>query len=96
MLKLANVRPVAGRDDAADKNSCPFQCPCVNAFDPNPISTDTSSQPADNAGQVAARLGLRETAIALIRPDGYLGFRGHADSWPALEAHLRGYLRPLT
>ena len=46
----------------------------------------------DCKGQVHDRLGLRDTAIALIRPDGYIGFRGHAKSGPALHKHLAGYL----
>ena len=46
----------------------------------------------DSQGEVRRRLGVRSTAIALVRPDGYLGFRGHADSWHKLRQHLGRYL----
>ena len=48
----------------------------------------------DVDSQVRQRFGIRGTAIALVRPDGYLGFRGHAESWLKLNEHLAGYLIP--
>jgi 2-polyprenyl-6-methoxyphenol hydroxylase-like FAD-dependent oxidoreductase len=46
----------------------------------------------DSQGQLRNRLGVRGAAIALVRPDGYIGFRGHSQSWPALREHLSSYL----
>jgi 2-polyprenyl-6-methoxyphenol hydroxylase-like FAD-dependent oxidoreductase len=48
----------------------------------------------DEKGQVHQRLGLRGAAIALVRPDGYLSFRGHAGSWDQLQGYLARILRP--
>ena len=48
----------------------------------------------DLQGQLRDRLGLRATALALIRPDGYLGLRGHTGSLPKLQHHLESYLLP--
>jgi 2-polyprenyl-6-methoxyphenol hydroxylase-like FAD-dependent oxidoreductase len=48
----------------------------------------------DAKGEVRRRLGAKGTALALVRPDGYLGFRGHAGSWPKLREHLGRYLVP--
>ena len=42
----------------------------------------------DSDGGARQRLGARETALALIRPDGYLAYRGQPASWEG----LRGYL----
>jgi 2-polyprenyl-6-methoxyphenol hydroxylase-like FAD-dependent oxidoreductase len=48
----------------------------------------------DEKGQVHQRLGLRGAAIALVRPDSYVGFRGHAGSWDQLHSYLARILRP--
>jgi 2-polyprenyl-6-methoxyphenol hydroxylase-like FAD-dependent oxidoreductase len=48
----------------------------------------------DHKSQVRDRLGLRATALALIRPDGYIGLRGHTGSLPKLQHHLESYLLP--
>jgi len=48
----------------------------------------------DSQGQLRNRLGVRGAAIALVRPDGYIGFRGHKQSWPSLRKHLASYLLP--
>jgi len=48
----------------------------------------------DSQGQLRNRLGVCGAAIALVRPDGYIGFRGHSQSWPALRKHLASYLLP--
>jgi 2-polyprenyl-6-methoxyphenol hydroxylase-like FAD-dependent oxidoreductase len=48
----------------------------------------------DSKNQLRDRLGLRNTAIALVRPDGYIGFRGNEKSHDALHAHLEKYLLP--
>ena len=48
----------------------------------------------DSQNELRDRLGLRATAVALIRPDGYLAFRGHASSLPKLREHLVTYLSP--
>jgi 2-polyprenyl-6-methoxyphenol hydroxylase-like FAD-dependent oxidoreductase len=48
----------------------------------------------DSQRQLRDRLAVRGTAIVLVRPDGYIGFRGHSQSWPALREHLSRYLLP--
>ena len=48
----------------------------------------------DISGRVRHRLGVRHQAMVLIRPDGYISFRGHAGSWARLEAHLAMFLFP--
>jgi len=48
----------------------------------------------DARGQLRNRLDVRGAAIALVRPDGYIGFRGNGHSWPALREHLSSYLLP--
>ncbi|HZZ26676.1 MAG TPA: FAD-dependent monooxygenase [Pirellulales bacterium] len=45
--------------------------------------------------QVRNRLGLEDTAIAVVRPDGYLGFRGNGQSWAKLQDYLTQYLVPI-
>jgi 2-polyprenyl-6-methoxyphenol hydroxylase-like FAD-dependent oxidoreductase len=51
-------------------------------------NAEFSSVWLDPAGSVRRTLGAREAAVALVRPDGYLGYRGQ----PALWEDLRGYL----
>ena len=46
----------------------------------------------DETGELRTLLGLSKSALALVRPDGYLSFRGHAGSKLALEKHLASYL----
>jgi hypothetical protein len=46
----------------------------------------------DPAGCVGKALGVRETATALVRPDGYLGYRGQPASWEDLRGYLDRYL----
>ena len=48
----------------------------------------------DPAGSVAKLLGARGEALALVRPDGYLGFRGYPAEWEPLHRHLGRYLIP--
>lgn len=48
----------------------------------------------DEKGEVRSRLGVKRSAIALVRPDGYLNFRGHGESRPQLMRHLGTYLFP--
>jgi 2-polyprenyl-6-methoxyphenol hydroxylase-like FAD-dependent oxidoreductase len=48
----------------------------------------------DPDGSVRRLLGARETALALVRPDGYLGYRGQPASWEGLRGHLDRYLVP--
>jgi hypothetical protein len=37
-------------------------------------------------------LGARETALALLRPDGYLGYRSQPASWDGLGEYLDRFL----
>jgi 2-polyprenyl-6-methoxyphenol hydroxylase-like FAD-dependent oxidoreductase len=65
------------------------------------LPKDSAAQPPANLpafldlqNHIRDRLGLRATALALVRPDGYLAFRGHANSAPKLRQHLQSYLLP--
>jgi 2-polyprenyl-6-methoxyphenol hydroxylase-like FAD-dependent oxidoreductase len=63
----------------------------------SPAAADSTGNAAaktliDSQGQLRDRLGVRGAAIALVRPDGYISFRGHRQSWPALREHLASYL----
>jgi 2-polyprenyl-6-methoxyphenol hydroxylase-like FAD-dependent oxidoreductase len=49
----------------------------------------------DPDGNVRKMMGAKETALALIRPDGYLGYRGQSADWQGLRNHLERYLIPL-
>ncbi|MHB1423061.1 MAG: FAD-dependent monooxygenase [Gemmataceae bacterium] len=46
----------------------------------------------DPTGSVRQALGAHETALALVRPDGYLGYRGQPASWDELRGYLDRYL----
>jgi 2-polyprenyl-6-methoxyphenol hydroxylase-like FAD-dependent oxidoreductase len=46
----------------------------------------------DKGGSVRQALGARETAVALVRPDGYLGYRAQPASWEDLRRYLDRYL----
>jgi 2-polyprenyl-6-methoxyphenol hydroxylase-like FAD-dependent oxidoreductase len=46
----------------------------------------------DPAGSVRRLLGAREAALAVVRPDGYLGYRGQPASWEGLRKYLDRYL----
>jgi 2-polyprenyl-6-methoxyphenol hydroxylase-like FAD-dependent oxidoreductase len=48
----------------------------------------------DRHGTVRQSVGARETALALVRPDGYLAYRSQPASWEGLDEHLRRYLNP--
>ncbi|MCC7084616.1 MAG: FAD-dependent monooxygenase [Pirellulales bacterium] len=53
---------------------------------------DRGSAFTDVAGLLRRRLDLRDSAFLLVRPDKYIGFRGHATAWPSLRKHLAKYL----
>lgn len=68
-----------------------------NPAPPKPSGADdhtTDLVLIDHRGEVRTRLGLRGSALALVRPDGYLGFLGDDRSGNALAAHLEKYLLP--
>jgi 2-polyprenyl-6-methoxyphenol hydroxylase-like FAD-dependent oxidoreductase len=46
----------------------------------------------DPGGSVRRLIGAREAALALVRPDGYLGYRGQPATWEGLHGHLGRYL----
>jgi 2-polyprenyl-6-methoxyphenol hydroxylase-like FAD-dependent oxidoreductase len=46
----------------------------------------------DPAGSVRQALGTREKALALVRPDGYLGYRAQPALWDFLREYLDRYL----
>ncbi|MDR3632902.1 MAG: FAD-dependent monooxygenase [Isosphaeraceae bacterium] len=61
----------------------------IVAGDGQPAGTEgTASVWLDPEGAVRRLIGAREEALALVRPDGYLGFRGQPASWDALKAYL--------
>jgi hypothetical protein len=47
----------------------------------------------DPSGAVKRILGARATALAVVRPDGYLCYRAQPALWDGLGAHLGRYLR---
>jgi hypothetical protein len=42
----------------------------------------------DSDGRLRSMFGVASGAIVLIRPDGYIGFRGRADDETALKTYL--------
>jgi 2-polyprenyl-6-methoxyphenol hydroxylase-like FAD-dependent oxidoreductase len=46
----------------------------------------------DSTNSVRKSLGVRETALALVRPDGYLAYRGQPASWEELRGYLDRFL----
>jgi hypothetical protein len=46
----------------------------------------------DSQTTVRRLLGARTTALALVRPDGYLGYRGQPAMWASLHEYLQSYL----
>jgi hypothetical protein len=48
----------------------------------------------DPDGSVRRAFGAREPALALVRPDGYLGYRCQPASWEGLRGYLDHYLVP--
>ncbi len=48
----------------------------------------------DPEGSLRRSLGATGPALALVRPDGYLGYRGQPASWDDLRGHLDRYLVP--
>jgi 2-polyprenyl-6-methoxyphenol hydroxylase-like FAD-dependent oxidoreductase len=58
------------------------------------LPADCEESLIDSESELRTRLGLRGSAIALVRPDGYIGLRGNANSWKELENHLNSYLIP--
>jgi len=59
---------------------------------PSPPANEFSDVWLDSGGLVRKWLGARETALALVRPDGYLGYRGQPASWEQLRRYLEQYL----
>jgi 2-polyprenyl-6-methoxyphenol hydroxylase-like FAD-dependent oxidoreductase len=48
----------------------------------------------DPSHSVRRLLGARGTAVALVRPDGYLGYRAQPALWEPLNVHVAQYLIP--
>jgi 2-polyprenyl-6-methoxyphenol hydroxylase-like FAD-dependent oxidoreductase len=46
----------------------------------------------DPEGVARRELGAREPALALVRPDGYLGYRGQPLAWEGLNGYLQRFL----
>ena len=62
--------------------------------DPASAEVGVKSAWRDAAGWVRRSLGATAPALALVRPDGYLGYRGQPPSWTDLRVHLERYLFP--
>jgi hypothetical protein len=97
LLPVADSAVLAGLDDIRRR---------VEATYPGVVRTHlivpSESRPAggdgfpsvwlDPDGSVRQSLGARATALALVRPDGYLGYRGQPVSWEGLREYLNRYL----
>ena len=57
-----------------------------------PIADGPAPDWLDPEGSLRRILGARATALALVRPDGYLGYRGQPASWDDLRGYLDRYL----
>jgi hypothetical protein len=57
-----------------------------------PAGADGASVWLDPRGSVRQLFAARESALAVVRPDGYLGYRGEPASWERLRAYLDRYL----
>jgi 2-polyprenyl-6-methoxyphenol hydroxylase-like FAD-dependent oxidoreductase len=57
-----------------------------------PAGADGASVWLDPGGSVRRLFAARESMVAVVRPDGYLGYRGRPASWDGLRAYLDRYL----
>jgi len=48
----------------------------------------------DPDGQLHQKLGVVDPTIVVVRPDGYIGYRGQPADGEALSKYLDGYLIP--
>jgi hypothetical protein len=55
---------------------------------PGDFSTPVGSDWFDPEGSLRQILGATVSALALVRPDGYLGYRGQPASWDDLRRDL--------
>jgi hypothetical protein len=46
----------------------------------------------DPEGSLRGMLGARETALAVVRPDGYLAYRGQPAAWEQVQGYLERFL----
>ena len=59
---------------------------------PGDFSTPGGADWLDPEGSLRRILGATDSALALVRPDGYLGYRGQPASWDDLRRYLDGTL----
>lgn len=57
-----------------------------------PTADGTAADWVDSAGDLRRIVGATDSALALVRPDGYLGYRGQPASWDDLRRYLDRYL----
>jgi hypothetical protein len=50
----------------------------------------------DEKGDAFARLGVRDTAQYLVRPDGYIAFRSAGRTFDSLDQYLSDWYSPVT
>jgi 2-polyprenyl-6-methoxyphenol hydroxylase-like FAD-dependent oxidoreductase len=88
---LDNLRELGRRTEAAYPDV--IRSHLIVPADALPAGTEGPAW-LDPAGAVRGLFGATETALALVRPDGYLGYRGQPATGEGLDAHLRRYLKP--
>jgi hypothetical protein len=66
--------------------------PVLKPFRLGPTGLDGSL--IDHRGHAFARLGVRETAQYLVRPDGYVAFRSAGRTIESLDRYLSGWYGP--
>jgi hypothetical protein len=59
---------------------------------PGDFSMPGGAEWLDPDGSLRRILGATDSALALVRPDGYLGYRGQPASWDDLRRYLDGTL----
>ena len=63
------------------------------AMSPEPLEAHQSSLLfREQGGHLSQTYGVKDRALALIRPDGYVGWTGEYDSIPSAERYLDSIL----
>jgi 2-polyprenyl-6-methoxyphenol hydroxylase-like FAD-dependent oxidoreductase len=87
---LASLREIGRQAEAASPGV--VRSYLIVPADSVPAGADGASVWLDPGGSVRQLLGARESALAVVRPDGYLGYRGQPASWEGLRSYLDRYL----
>lgn len=86
-----------GADDIEGVNSLAERCNetlAVYAISREPFFKTRASRFAffEDAGHLSQAYGAKDRALVLIRPDGYIGWIGEGNSFPAAETYLNRIL----